>query len=45
MIALEVQQLEEILSNKRQEYDEQTNFGQNFEEQSRYDLIFDKLRL
>ena len=45
MIAMEVQRLEEILSKKRQEYNEQTNFGQNSEEQSKYDLVFDRLRL
>jgi len=45
MIAVEVEKLEEILSQRRQEYDEQTSFGQNLEKQSEYDLIFDKLRL
>ncbi len=29
MISEEVEKLEEILSQRRQEYDEQTNFGQN----------------
>ncbi len=45
MIAIEVYKLEEILSQRRQEYDEQTNFGQNLEKQSEYNSIFDKLRL
>jgi len=45
MIAVEVYKLEEILSQRRQEYDEQTNFGQNLEKQSEYNLMFDKLRL
>jgi len=45
MIAVEVEKLEEILSQRRQEYNEQTSFGQNLEKQSEYDLIFDKLRL
>jgi len=45
MIAIEVEKLDEILSQRRQEYDEQTNFGQNLERQSEYNLIFDKLRL
>jgi hypothetical protein len=45
MIAMEVYKLEEILSQRRQEYDEQTNFGQNLEKQSEYNSIFDKLRL
>jgi len=44
MIVIEVQKLEEILSQKRQEYDEQTNFGQNLEKQSEYNSIFDRLR-
>jgi hypothetical protein len=45
MIAIEVYKLEEILSQRRQEYDEQTNFGQNLEKQLEYNSIFDKLRL
>ncbi len=45
MIAKEVERLEVILSQRRKEYDEQTNFGQNLEKQSDYDSIFDKLRL
>jgi len=44
MIAIEVQKLEEILSQKRQEYDEQTNFGQNIEKQSEFNSIFERLR-
>ena len=45
MIAEEVEKLEEILSQRRKEYDEQTNFGQNLKKQSDYNLTFDKLRL
>ena len=45
MIAEEVKKLEEILFQRRQEYDDQTTFGQNLEKQSEYDLTFDKLRL
>ncbi len=45
MIAEEIEKLEEILSQRRKEYDEQTNFGQNLEKQSEYNLVFDKLRL
>ncbi len=45
MIAIEVQKLEEILSQKRQEYDEQTNFGQNLEKQLEYNSTFDRLKL
>ncbi|MDC4231725.1 MAG: hypothetical protein M8319_05305 [Nitrosopumilus sp.] len=45
MIAKEVEKLEQILSQKSEKYDEQTNFGQNSEKQLEYNLIFDKLRL
>ena len=45
LIAEEVKKLEEILFQRRQEYDDQTTFGQNLEKQSEYDLTFDKLRL
>jgi hypothetical protein len=45
MIAMEIEKLEEILSQKRQEYDEQTSFGQNLEKQSEYNSLLDKLRL
>jgi len=45
MIAKEVEKLEQLLSQKRKEYDEQTNFGQNLEKQSEYNTIFDRLRL
>ncbi len=45
MIAIEVEKLEEILSQRRQEYDEQTNFGQNLEKQLEYYSTFDKLKL
>ena len=45
MIAEEVEKLEEILSQRRQEYDEQTNFGQNLEKQLEYNSIFDRLKL
>jgi len=45
MIAEEVEKLEEILSQRRQEYDEQTNFGQNLEKQLEYDSTFDRLKL
>jgi len=45
MIAEEVEKLEHLLSQRSQEYNEHTNFGQNLEKQSEYNLIFDKLRL
>ena len=44
MIAKEVEKLETILDKRREEYDAQTEFGQNAKIQSEYDLIFEKLR-
>ena len=44
MIAMEVEKLETILDKRREEYDVQTEFGQNAKKQSEYDLIFEKLR-
>jgi len=44
MIAKEVEKLEVILFHRRKEYDEETNFGQNLEKQSDYNIIFDKLK-
>jgi len=45
MIADEIEKLEQIFSQRRQEYDNQTDFGNNLEKQSEYNLTFDKLRL
>ncbi len=45
MIAKEVEKLEQILLQRRNEYDEQTNFGQNLEKQLNYNSIFDRLKL
>jgi len=45
IISEEIEKLEQVLSQRRQEYDNQTNFGNNLEKQSEYNLIFDKLRL
>lgn len=45
MIAKEIEKLTQLLSQRRQEYDHRTNFGQNLEKQSEYNLKFDKLRL
>jgi len=45
LIAEEVEKLEVILSQRRKEYDEQTNFGQNLEKQLEYNSTFDKLKL
>ena len=44
MIAKEVEKLENILDKRREEYDAQTEFGQNIKRQLEYDLIFEKLR-
>ena len=44
MIAKEVEKLEIVLDKQREEYDVQTEFGQNTKKQSEYDLIFEKLR-
>ncbi len=45
MIAKEIESLECLLTQRRQEYDDQTNFGQNLEKQSEYNLLFEQLRL
>ncbi|MDH5463764.1 MAG: hypothetical protein OEW49_05590 [Nitrosopumilus sp.] len=44
MIAHEVEKLEDIYKKKCQEYVDQTNFGQDQEKQSEYNLMFEKLR-
>lgn len=44
LIAREIEKLEIVLSKKRQEYDDITNFGQIKTKQSEYDLIFQRLR-
>ena len=43
MIAEEVEKLEKQLQERRQDYDDQTNFGQNPEKQSEFDMSFAKL--
>jgi len=45
MIVSEVKKLDELFEQQSQEYHEMTDFGQNIEKQSEYDLIFDRLRL
>jgi len=45
MISEEIEKLEQVLSQRRQEYDNQTDFGNDLEKQSEYNLTFDKLRL
>lgn len=44
MIAKEVEKWEKYISEKQQEYDEQTNYGQITEKQHEYDDTFKKLR-
>ena len=44
MIIKEVEKLEQLLSKRRKEYDEQTNFGQNLSEQLKYDSQFHDLK-
>jgi hypothetical protein len=42
MIAIEVDELNKILSKKRQEYDIETNFGKNLDIQLKYDQLFEQ---
>jgi hypothetical protein len=44
MIASEIEKLQKLYDEKRKKYQEDTNFGQNFDEQSKYDLLFKQLR-
>ena len=44
MIIAEVEKLEKILSEKRIDYDKETEFGSNQKMQSEYDAVFAKLR-
>ena len=44
MIAKEIEKLEKILSEKRRDYDEETEFGANHKMQSEYDSVFSKLK-
>ena len=45
MIATEIEKLEQMLSKKRKEYDDETNFGKNLEKQTEYNDLFGKLKL
>ena len=45
MIIKEIEKLEKILSEKRKDYDEETEFGSNQKMQSEYDSVFSKLRI
>ena len=44
MIAKEVEKWEKYLSEKQEEYDKKTNYGQIIEKQQEYDDTFKKLR-
>ena len=44
MISLKVEKLNLYLKEKRDEYDQETDFGKNISEQKKYDEIFSKLR-
>ena len=44
MIAKEVEKWEKYLSEKQEEYDKKTNYGQTIEKQQEYDDTFKKLR-
>jgi len=45
MIAIEVEKLQKLYDEKCKKYREDTNFGQNINEQSKYNLIFKQLRI
>jgi len=44
MIASEIEKLQKLYDEKCRKYQEDTNFGQNIVEQTKYDLIFKQLR-
>lgn len=44
MIAEEIEKLEQMFDERRQEYDTMTTFGHNLEKQLEFNLEFDKLR-
>ena len=45
MIGQEIEQLQKILENRLQEYDESTDYGNNSEKQSEYSSKFEQLKL
>ena len=45
MFAQEIEKLELYLEQRRQDYDKQTEYGQNLEKQQEYNNVFTKLRL
>ena len=44
MISLKIDELNSYLNEKRNEYDQETNYGKNILEQKKYNDIFNKLR-
>ncbi len=44
MISSKVEKLQELYDQKRMEYQEKTNFGQNTDEQLKYNLLFEQLK-
>ena len=44
MIVSEIEKLSDLLQKRSEEYDIQTDFGQNQEKQKEFDLIFNELR-
>ena len=45
MIATEIEKLEQMLSKRRKEYDDETDFGKKLEKQTDYNDLFAKLKL
>ena len=45
MISIEIEKLTQIYRQKREQYDEETEYGKNIKNQSQYNEIFKKLRL
>ena len=43
MISNEISELSKIFSEKRKDYDIETDFGKNFDNQSKYNQLFEKL--
>ena len=44
MINEQVEKLQNLFNERSQKYQNDTNYGKNFEEQSKYDLSFKQLR-
>ena len=44
MINEQVEKLQNLFNERSQKYQNETNYGENLEEQSKYDLTFKQLR-